>query len=81
VLATLYGGGLAELAMFVWPTWEGKRAGEQLTVLFDALHRYAMLVLGAYADSTTFETSPKTCRIGFRPSAIYFIASADVTKA
>jgi uncharacterized membrane protein YccC len=55
VLATLYGGGLAELAMFVWPTWEGKRAGEQLAVLFDALHRYAMLVLGAYADPTTFD--------------------------
>jgi uncharacterized membrane protein YccC len=55
VLATLYGGGLAELAMFVWPTWEGKRAGEQIAVLLDALHRYTMLVLGAYADPTTFE--------------------------
>jgi uncharacterized membrane protein YccC len=55
VLATLYGGGLAELAMFVWPTWEGSRAGEQLALLFDALHRYALLVLGAYADPTKFE--------------------------
>jgi uncharacterized membrane protein YccC len=55
VLATLYGGVLAELAMFVWPTWEGKRAGEQLAMLFDTLHRYAMLVLGAYADATTFD--------------------------
>jgi uncharacterized membrane protein YccC len=55
VLATLYGGGLAELAMFVWPTWEGKRAGEQLAELIDALHRYAMQVLGAYANPATFE--------------------------
>jgi len=55
VFATLYGGGLAVLAMFVWPTWEGKRAGEQLAELIDALRRYALLVLGAYADPTTFD--------------------------
>ncbi|MGD0472039.1 MAG: FUSC family protein [Candidatus Velthaea sp.] len=55
VLATLYGGGLAVLAMFVWPTWEGKRAGEQIAELIDALRRYAMLVLGAYAEPATFE--------------------------
>jgi uncharacterized membrane protein YccC len=55
VFATLYGGGLAVLAMFVWPTWEGKRAGEQLAELIDALRRYALLVLGAYADPATFD--------------------------
>jgi uncharacterized membrane protein YccC len=55
VFATLYGGGLAVLAMFVWPTWEGKRAGEQLAELIDALRRYALLVLGAYADPSTFD--------------------------
>jgi uncharacterized membrane protein YccC len=30
VLATLYGGGLAELPMFVWPTWEGNASANSL---------------------------------------------------
>lgn len=53
IVATILGGGLAELAIFLYPTWEGFRVPLQLAKLLDAQRRYADAVFHAYIHPST----------------------------
>ena len=51
VIATILGGGLAELAVFLYPAWEADRVPGQLGKLLDVQRRYADVVFAAYIDA------------------------------